>query len=188
MSLFAELKRRKVIRVAGLYLVTAWLLVQVAETLLPIFGTPDWVLRALVVLLALGFVPALLFSWAFELTPDGLRRDTATDADPAARSAGNRRLDIATLVVAVLAIGLLAFDRFLPGDVPAAAEKGSESISAGALPAKGEDSGAPGASEKSIAVLAFADMSPDQDNEYLGDGIAEEILNALAKVEGLNVA
>ncbi|WP_146908514.1 tetratricopeptide repeat protein [Arenimonas daejeonensis] len=195
MTLFSELKRRKVIRVAGLYLVTAWLLVQVAETLLPIFGTPDWVLRVLVVLLALGFVPALLFSWAFELTPDGLRRDTAAGIDPEARSAGNRRLDIATLVVALLAIGLLAFDRFLPGDAPAAVEKGSESIFAGAMPATGEDPGAEidsdtgsDASEKSIAVLAFADMSPGQDNEYLGDGIAEEILNALAKVDGLNVA
>ena len=113
MSFLAELKRRKVIRVAGLYLVTAWLLVQVAETLLPAFGAPDWVLRAIVLVLALGFVPALLFSWAFEITHEGLRRDAGA-IDPQVRAAGNRRLDIATLVVAVLAIGLLLADRLLP--------------------------------------------------------------------------
>jgi hypothetical protein len=75
MSFFAELRRRNVVRMAGLYLVGAWLLLQVAETLLPIFHTPDWVLQTLVVLLALGFVPALVFSWLFELTPEGLKRD-----------------------------------------------------------------------------------------------------------------
>ena len=75
MSLFSELRRRNVIRMAGLYLVGAWLIVQIAETLLPIFHTPDWVLQVLVVLLALGFVPALVFSWIYELTPDGLKRD-----------------------------------------------------------------------------------------------------------------
>ena len=112
--LLAELKRRKVIRVAGLYLVTAWLLVQVAETLLPMFGAPGWVARSLVILLALAFVPALVFTWVFERTAGGLRRDDGSEADPAASAAGNRRLDIATMVVAVLAIGLLAGDRIWP--------------------------------------------------------------------------
>ena len=81
MSLLAELKRRNVIRMAGLYLITAWLLVQVAETLLPIFATPGWVLQALVVLVALGFVPTLIFSWVFELTPEGLKRDAEVDPE-----------------------------------------------------------------------------------------------------------
>src|SRR5688572_29073826 len=120
MSLFAELKRRKVIRVAGLYLVTAWLLVQVAETLLPAFGAPDWVLRALVLILALGFVPALVVAWVFELGPDGLRRDAEATVDPQVLAAKNRRLDIATLIVAVLAIGLLVADRLMPDDSPVA--------------------------------------------------------------------
>ena len=75
MSLIAELKRRNVIRAAGLYLVGAWLLVQVAGTILPMFGTPDWIARSLVLLLAIGFVPALVVAWVFELTPSGLRRD-----------------------------------------------------------------------------------------------------------------
>jgi hypothetical protein len=79
-GLFAELKRRNVIRMAGLYLVGAWLIAQVAEPLLPIFHTPEWVLQTLVVLLALGFLPALVFAWIFELTPQGLQRDE--DVDP----------------------------------------------------------------------------------------------------------
>ena len=75
MALLAELKRRNVIRMAGLYLVGAWLLVQVAGTVLPIFHTPDWALQALVALVAIGFVPMLVFAWVFELTPEGIRRD-----------------------------------------------------------------------------------------------------------------
>ena len=79
MSLLAELKRRNVIRMAGLYLVGAWLVAQVSETLLPIFHTPDWVLQAIVVMLAIGFLPALAFAWAFELTPEGIKRDEDVD-------------------------------------------------------------------------------------------------------------
>ena len=74
-SFFAELKRRNVIRMAGLYLVGAWLIVQVAGTLLPMFGAPEWLPRSIVILLAIGFVPALMFGWVFELTPEGLKRD-----------------------------------------------------------------------------------------------------------------
>src|SRR5437870_12827554 len=74
-SFFAELKRRNVIRAAGLYLVGAWLLTQVASTVLPMFGAPDWLPRSIVILLAIGFLPALIFSWVFELTPQGLKRD-----------------------------------------------------------------------------------------------------------------
>ena len=81
MKLLAELKRRNVIRMAGLYLVGAWLVLQVAETLLPIFGTPEWVLKSVVLVLALGLVPALVFSWLFELTPDGLKRDRDVPLD-----------------------------------------------------------------------------------------------------------
>ena len=97
MHLLAELKRRNVIRIAGLYLVAAWLVVQVAGTVLPMFGAPDWVARTIVVVLALGFVPALVVSWVFELTPGGLRRDvrTATDA-PAASSDFTRECRLPT--------------------------------------------------------------------------------------------
>ena len=81
MTFLAELKRRNVIRMAGLYLVGAWLVVQVAGTLLPMFGAPGWIARSVVILLAIGFVPALVFAWVFEVTPDGLKRDAAVPAE-----------------------------------------------------------------------------------------------------------
>ena len=82
MSFVAELRRRNVIRMAGLYLVGAWLITQVSSTVLPTFDVPGWVLRALIIVLALGFVPALIFAWVFELTPQGLRREGAVVSDP----------------------------------------------------------------------------------------------------------
>jgi adenylate cyclase len=110
MSFFAELKRRNVIRMAGLYLVGAWLIAQVAEPLLPIFHAPEWVLQTLVVLPALGFLPALVFAWIFELTPQGLQRDE--DVDPVRSQAPRtaRRMDRILLAVSVLAIAYFAFE------------------------------------------------------------------------------
>ena len=103
-NFFAELKRRNVVRMAGLYLVGAWLIVQVAGTLLPMFGAPDWVPRAIVILVALGFFPATIFAWAFELTPSGLKRDEdVTPAESIAPQTG-RRMD--RLIIAVLALAL----------------------------------------------------------------------------------
>ena len=190
MHLIAELKRRNVIRMAGLYLVGAWLIVQVAETLLPIFDTPAWVLKALVVLLALGFVPALVFAWVFELTASGLKRDADVAPGQSIAPQTARRMDRMIFAGLLALIALVAIDRFWPRE-----ERASESLS-GTDTAGTGDSRAPesdsdplsGPVSKSIAVLAFADMSPDHDNEYLGDGIAEEILNALAKVKELKVA
>lgn len=190
MSLFAELKRRNVIRMAGLYLVGAWLIVQVAETLLPIFHTPEWVLQALVVLLALGFVPALVFSWIFELTPEGLKRDEGVSASTAGGAQTARRIDRVLIVVMALALAFFAVDRFVlsPASAPVTAAGPVTDATVDAAAATDPGS-APGAVDpKSIAVLAFANMSADADNEYFSDGVAEEILNALAKIDGLKVA
>jgi TolB-like protein len=196
MSLFAELRRRNVIRVAGLYIVTAWLLVQVAGTLLPIFHTPGWVLQALVVLLALGFVPALIFSWVFELTPAGLKRDGEVARGTGDTSAMARRLDMLTLVGVGVLLAVFAADRFWPR---AEEERGPESISGTEAPAAAEsgrpeiDSGplssspVPAKDGKSIAVLPFVNMTAEADNEFFADGLSEEILNALANIEGLQV-
>jgi TolB-like protein/Tfp pilus assembly protein PilF len=178
MCFLSELKRRNVIRMAGLYLVGAWLIVQIAETLLPIFKTPDWVLQTLVLLLALGFIPALVFSWVFELTPDGLRRDSGAVHERSAR-----KLDMAVIVLLLAVVAMTAWHRFAP--VPAAPASVSTTEPAAAAIA---NDATPAVPDPSIAVLAFADMSAGGDNEYLGDGIAEEILNALAKVDGLKVA
>ena len=112
-NFFAELKRRNVVRMAGLYLVGAWLLVQVAGTVLPMFGAPEWLPRSVVILLALGFLPAVIFSWVFELTPQGLKRDE--DVAPAQSIAPQtaRRMDRIIIAVLVLAIGYFAFDKFV---------------------------------------------------------------------------
>ena len=177
MGFLAELRRRHVIRVAGLYVVTAWLLIQIAETLLPIFHTPDWVLQTLVILLALGFIPALIVSWVFELTPEGLRRDSEVRSTPESQSGTARKLDGVVIVLLLVAIGLILGERFLFGQPAGMADDAAaEAVTPG--------SGSPLA----IAVLPFGNMSADAENEFFADGIAEEILNLLAGVEDLEVA
>ncbi len=172
----AELRRRNVIRVAGLYVVAAWLLIQVAETLLPIFDTPGWVLKALVALLAIGVVPALVFSWVFELTPDGLRRERDLDpARPVAVDATARRLDIAVIVLLLL-VG--AATLWQGRNAPIAAPQVTD----------GKRDATPEAPLRSIAVLAFDDLSAERDQAYFAEGISEELLNLLARIDGLQVA
>ncbi|HOX71838.1 hypothetical protein [Dokdonella sp.] len=179
-----ELKRRNVIRIGGLYLVAAWLLVQVAGTLLPVFEAPTWVMKVLVAVLAIGCVLALALAWVFELTPQGLQRDAGAPATESIAPQTARRLDRTIIVVLLLALGVFAIDKmgsdsFSGSGETSRAKAGHPENDADPIPA---------VPAKSIAVLAFADMSPGRDNEYLGDGIAEEILNALAKVEELKVA
>ncbi len=187
MNLIAELKRRNVIRMAGLYLVGAWLVTQVAGTVLPMFGAPEWVARSVVILLALGFMPALVVAWLFELTPSGLKRDDEVTTAESIAPQTARRMDRMIIVVMALALGYFALDKFVlaPGQLanaPAAtADAPGDAASAPMAIANDVDS-------KSVAVLAFANMSADPDNEYFSDGVAEEILNALAKVDDLKVA
>jgi TolB-like protein/Tfp pilus assembly protein PilF len=179
MSFIAELKRRNVIRTAVAYLAAAWLLVQVFESLLPVFGWPDTAMRYVFAVLAVGFVPILFAAWVFELTPDGLVRDSgdAVRADPAA----NRRFVRIIIVILVLAVTLFAAHTFIidPARDAARIEEAARDARSGAFKQAFGD--------KSIAVLPFANMSADPDQEFFGDGIAEELLNLLAKVEGLRV-
>ena len=112
-NFFAELKRRNVIRMAGLYLVGAWLLTQVASTVLPMFGAPEWLPRSIVILLAIGFVPALIFSWVFELTPQGLKRDEEVAPEQSIAPQTARRMDRMIIVVLVLALSYFVFDKFV---------------------------------------------------------------------------
>ncbi len=196
MSFLAELRRRNVIRVAGLYLVGAWLVVQIAETLLPIFETPGWVLKALVVLLALGFIPALAFAWVFELTPGGLKREHEVDRSQDIVDRTARKLDIAVIVL-LLAVGALVLwqNRRAPAP-PATVAADADAAGATAPGAAEGDPGTVGAADtaaaavatKSIAVLPFADFSPGGDQAWFADGLSEEILNALARTPDLQVA
>jgi TolB-like protein len=189
MTLLAELKRRNVIRMAGLYLVGAWLITQVAGTILPMFGAPDWIARTVVILLAIGFVPALVFSWVFELTPAGLKRDSEVQPAESIAPQTARRLDRLLLAVMAVALAYFAIDKFVlaPGRDAPTSPALATSNAAGA-PAPVDTPVASAIDTKSIAVLAFANMSADPDNEYFSDGVAEEILNALAKIEDLKVA
>ena len=131
-GLLAELKRRNVIRMAGLYLVGAWLLTQVVGTVLPMFGAPEWLPRSIVILIALGFIPTLIFSWVFELTPEGIKRDAEVKPEESIAPQTARRMDRMIIAVMALALGYFAFDKFvlLPKrEAAREAEKGSEYIS-----------------------------------------------------------
>ena len=191
MSLVHELKRRNVIRMAGLYLVGAWLTVQVAGTVLPMFGAPAWLPRSIVVLLAIGFLPALAFAWVFELTPDGIKRDAEVAPGQSIAPQTARRMDRLIIAVLVLALGYFALDKFVlapaRGGAAGAAATVTAPVAAKAAPTAAPTAG-PALGRQSIAVLSFTDLSPNHDQEYFSDGIAEEILNALAQVKGLKVA
>jgi len=185
MSFVSELKRRNVIRMAGLYLVGAWLLVQVAGTVLPIFHTPDWALQALVVLVVLGFAPALVFAWVFELTPEGLKRDADIAPEQSIAPQTARRMDRMIIAVLLLALVFFGFDRLVLSPRRDAALVASTTQ---AVTAKATKQDAPDLDRRSIAVLPFVNMSGDKDNEYFSDGISEEILNVLAAMPELRVA
>lgn len=199
MSLFEELKRRNVIRVGIAYAVGAWLLVQGADLILDLVGADDWVLRAVAGLLALGFIPAVIFAWAFELTPEGLKKESQVDRTKSITSHTARKLDIATIAFVVGAVILLAVDRMMPqeaGEQPEASSSstvimesaGVQQDKATAIDAKAVSPEVEAPPEKSIAVLPFVNMSNDPDQEFFSDGISEELLNVLAKYPGVRVA
>ena len=164
-NFFAELKRRNVYKVAVAYAVVAWLLIQAASILFPTFEAPGWVMKVFISAIVLGFPVALLLAWAFELTPEGVKRtDEVPRGQSIARSTG-RKLDFAIIGVLALAVALLVFDRFRP-------KPGTHASSI---------------ADKSIAVLPFENLSRDPDNAYFATGVQDEILTRLAKVSELKV-
>lgn len=181
MLLFTELKRRNVIRVGLAYLAATWLLIQLVDTLFPIFGLSATSVRIVVIFLAIGFVPVLVIAWTFELTPEGLKRDDGKDDTVAASPTTSKHLDQAIMVVLALALGYFAFDKFVidPARDVVMVGEAADQARADALIGSFDD--------RSIAVLAFTDMSSEGDQEYLSDGIAEELLNLLAKIPELRV-
>jgi len=175
MSLFAELKRRNVIRVAVTYLVAAWVLVQVMELATDAFAAPAWVLKIFIVLLAVGFVPAVIFSWVYELTPDGLKRESEVAPEESVTAHTAKRLNIAVIVLLGAVVVLYAVDRTrLQQPGPATAAQLAPLSDATAI--------------DSIAVLPFEDFSPQGDQAHLARGIADTILHMLAQADGLRVA
>jgi len=185
MSLFSELRRRNVFRVGLAYLVAAWLVAQVVQLAADSFDAPGWIMKMLIVVLVLGFPVVLFFSWAYELTPDGLRRESDLTPDQVVSQATARRLDFLTIALVLMAAGLVFWDRMSPdrlvsGETPAVVEQAAQAESAGTEAAQEAD--------RSIAVLPFVNMSDDPENEYFADGLSEELLNRLAQLPELRVA
>ncbi|MBW2494042.1 MAG: winged helix-turn-helix domain-containing protein [Deltaproteobacteria bacterium] len=164
----AELKRRNVFRVAVAYGIVAWLLVEIASVVLPTFDAPEWVMQAFTFLVILGFPLALIFAWAYELTPEGIKRESAVDPAESITHLTRRKLDFAIIGLLALAVVFLFVDHYVLED---------EVVQPTRTVARG----------KSIAVLPFANMSADPDQEYFADGISEELLNTLVRFEDLHV-
>jgi TolB-like protein/Tfp pilus assembly protein PilF len=164
-NFFAELKRRNVYKVAIAYGVVAWLLMQVASQIFPFFEIPNWAVRLVVLLLVIGFPVALILAWAFELTPEGIKRAEDVDVSKSITRKTGRKLDFFIIAVLLLVIAALLFQRLHPTVSPAVSSS----------------------PEKSIAVLPFDNLSRDPDNAYFADGIQEEILTRLAKIADLKV-
>jgi len=180
MSFIAELKRRNVIRMAGLYLVGAWLIVQVSSTVLPMFDAPTWLPRSIVIILAVGFIPALIFSWAFELTPEGIKRDEDVSPEESIAPQTAQRMNRAIIVVLALALGYFGFDKFV-----LAPRREATQIAVATKSAVQQAMQA--TNNKSIAVLPFENLSEDKSNAYFAAGMQDEILTRLAGIHDLKV-
>jgi TolB-like protein/Tfp pilus assembly protein PilF len=186
MSLLRELNRRNVFRVATLYAVASWVLLQVAGLLFPMLSVPDWGQRLVFGLLLLGFPLAVVVAWVYELTPEGLKRSRDVQPGSAANAAAGRRLDQVTIGLVLLAIGLIVADRFMPGRAtPDHAAAPATDVS---TPSTAQSGAAAAPTERSIAVLPFVNLSGDPADEYFSDGLAEELLNSLTRIDGLKVA
>lgn len=186
MSLIAELKRRNVFRVAAAYGILSWLLLQVGDLLFDLMGLPDWALRIVLGILILGFPVAVVFSWVYELTPEGLRKESDIPAERSITAHTGRRLDYITIGMIVLGIAFVTVDRFVLEPKPSATPEQAEQPAAAPAVAAGSEAQAPRA-DRSIAVLPFVNMSTDPENEFFADGLSEEILNRLAQVPQLRV-
>jgi TolB-like protein/Tfp pilus assembly protein PilF len=172
---FGELKRRNVYKVAVAYAVVAWLLIQIATQVFPFFEIPNWAVRLVVLLLILGFPVALILSWAFEITPEGIKRESEVAPGQAIARQTGRRIVGVTIVVAIIAAGLLAF-QLLRSKSPVATVSPTTAPSAAAK-----------IQPKSIAVLPFENRSEDKANAYFAEGIQDEILTRLSKIADLKV-
>jgi TolB-like protein/Tfp pilus assembly protein PilF len=185
MSLYQELKRRNVFRVAIAYLALAWLLIEVASVLFPSFDIPDWAFRFLVIVVALGFVPTFIFSWAFEITTEGLKREQDVIRDDSITHITAKRLDRITIGIIAVAVALILADRFWLG--PNLAERSEGSTTVITEPVAIEPN-AIERTDKSIAVLPFVNLSEDPSNEFFSDGISVELLDLLGQIQELRVA
>ena len=181
MSLIPELQRRNVIRVAMAYVVAAWLIIQVVETIFPAFGFSDKAVRIIVIIFGIGFFPAVIAAWLFEFTPDGLKFDKDADRSATGSPAMHHKLDRVIIVVLLLGISFFAFDKFVLAPDRSAVREAAVAEQAAAEARVGFYG------SRSIAVIPFDNMTSDPEQEYFVDGIAEEVLNLLARIRELRV-
>src|SRR6266699_3329134 len=167
---FAELKRRNVYKVAVAYAVVSWLLIQAASIFFPAFDAPPWVMKIFIIVVMLGFPVALIFSWAFEITPEGIKRESEIEPNKSIKRRTGRKIVAVTIALAVVAAGLFVYQ--LVGSKSTSTPRQSEAATV---------------SNKSIAVLPFDNLSRDPDNAYFCEGVQDEILTRLAKVADLKV-
>jgi TolB-like protein/tetratricopeptide (TPR) repeat protein len=198
MSFFEELKRRNVVKVGILYVVASWLILQVGDVLFDALDLPSAWLRLVLALLILGFPLALIFSWIYELTPEGIKREKDVDRSQSITGQTGQKMNVLIIVMLALAIGAVVLDRLMPeagpGEDPAIVSEGAEpdepvasqELTPQSPPEAAAAKFAP-PPDRSIAVLPFVTMSGDKENEYFADGISEEILNFLAGVPDLKV-
>ena len=186
MSLFNELKRRNVFRVGIAYIIAAWLLLQVADVVLNNIEAPGWVFSAIMLVLGLGFPIAVIFAWAFEMTPEGIKKEKDVDRSASITHKTGRKLDFTIIGVLVVAVGFLLYDKIDSPGEPAAESETAQSASQSAV--QSQASAPQVVADKSIAVLPFVNLSSDPEQEFFSDGISEELLNTLAQFPGLRVA
>jgi TolB-like protein len=176
MGFVSELKRRNVFRVGVAYALVAWLLMQIGQTLFPAFSVPDSIFRGMVIVLLLGFPVALLASWIYDITPDGIKRDSEVDRSVSITGQPSRKLDFAIIGLLAMAVVYLALDKFvLQGSDP-------EPVAANAIPEE-----PPLGERPSIAVLPFQNRSALKEDAYFVDGIHDDTLTQLAKISALTV-
>ncbi|MFT5140862.1 MAG: TolB-like protein/Tfp pilus assembly protein PilF [Rhodothermales bacterium] len=196
MSFFEELKRRNVFRVGIAYGVVSWVLLQIVDLVLDNITAPDWIMHVFMLFVGLGFVVALVIAWAYEMTPEGIKREADVDRSQSVVADTGHKLDRIIIAFLAVAVVLLLTDRYLrPPAKEIASSAAQQNVSAETFdrvevpeselisdPAQSVATG------PSIAVLPFVNMSKDEDNEFFSDGISEEILNVLASIPELKVA
>ncbi len=186
MSFIDELKRRNVFRVGIAYAISAWVLLQIVDLVLENITAPDWVMQVFMLAVAVGFPVALLFAWAFEMTPEGIKLEKDVDRSQSITQETGQKMNRGIIIALTLAVIFLLVDRFRQPSVEESAPAVAETTQAvDAITIYEADKPE---TEKSIAVLPFVDMSPQGDQAYFADGIAEEILNVLVQTHSLKVA
>src|SRR6266487_2084595 len=175
-AFFAELKRRNVYKVAVAYAVVSWLLLQAASIFLPAFDAPPWVMKIFIIVIIFGFPVALIFSWAFEITPEGIKLESEIEPNKSIKRRTGRKIVAMTIALAVVAAGLFVYQLV----------RSKATVTPRQHASAARTEAAPGP-QRSIAVLPFVNLSADKNDEYLSDGMTEELLNVLTKVKGLRV-